>query len=335
MSLVGIVANPASGKDIRRLVAHGSVFDNNEKSNILQRILLALDALGVDQVSIMPDYFGLGQQALHGLKLSLHASILEMPVRGDESDSTQAGRRFEEMGAGSIIVLGGDGTNRVVSKGCGAIPLVAISTGTNNVFSNMIEGTVAGLAAGLVAQGRVDVGQVTYPAKRLEVYIDQKRVDIALVDAVACSDAWIGARAIWDPSHVQEIILTQAKPGCIGMSSVGVCLYPVDALDGHGMYVAVGKGGSSVLAPIAPGLVTQVGIREHRLLNIGDQIILNPDARTVALDGERAIEIYPGQVASVRLTNQGPRVVNIQRCVAEAAKAGVFKTNTTEPDIRS
>jgi predicted polyphosphate/ATP-dependent NAD kinase len=30
---VGIIANPASGKDIRRLVAYGSVFDNNEKVN--------------------------------------------------------------------------------------------------------------------------------------------------------------------------------------------------------------------------------------------------------------------------------------------------------------
>ncbi|MDI9377286.1 MAG: ATP-NAD kinase, partial [Synergistota bacterium] len=34
MTLVGIIANPASGKDIRRLVAHGSVFDNIEKVNI-------------------------------------------------------------------------------------------------------------------------------------------------------------------------------------------------------------------------------------------------------------------------------------------------------------
>jgi predicted polyphosphate/ATP-dependent NAD kinase len=334
MSLVGIVANPASGKDIRRLVAHGSVFDNNEKSNILQRILLALDALRVDQVSIMPDYFGLGQQALDGRKLSLHASILEMPMRSDEGDSTEAGRRFKEMGAGSIIVLGGDGTNRVVAKGCGATPLVSISTGTNNVFSNMIEGTVAGLAAGLVAQGMVDVDQVTYPAKRLEIYVDQAWVDMALVDVVACSNPWIGARAIWDVSHVQEIILTQARPGSIGMSSVGACLYPVDAQDGQGIYVAVGKGKMSVLAPIAPGLVTQVDIREYRLLNIGDEVVLNPQACTIALDGERAIEIYPGQTASVRLTNHGPRVVNIQRCMAEAAKAGVFQTGTIQPDIR-
>src|SRR5690349_24031837 len=31
MITIGLIANPASGKDIRRLVAHGSVFDNEEK----------------------------------------------------------------------------------------------------------------------------------------------------------------------------------------------------------------------------------------------------------------------------------------------------------------
>ena len=46
-ALVGIIANPASGKDIRRLVAHGSTFDNNEKINIVRRVLLGLDAAGV------------------------------------------------------------------------------------------------------------------------------------------------------------------------------------------------------------------------------------------------------------------------------------------------
>ena len=44
MTCVGIIANPASGKDIRRLVAHGSVFNNNEKVNIVRRVILGLDA---------------------------------------------------------------------------------------------------------------------------------------------------------------------------------------------------------------------------------------------------------------------------------------------------
>ena len=45
---VGIIANPASGRDIRRLVAHGAVFNNDEKVNIVRRVLLGLEAVGVE-----------------------------------------------------------------------------------------------------------------------------------------------------------------------------------------------------------------------------------------------------------------------------------------------
>ena len=34
---VGIIPNPASGKDIRRLLAYGSVFDNPDEENIIDR----------------------------------------------------------------------------------------------------------------------------------------------------------------------------------------------------------------------------------------------------------------------------------------------------------
>jgi predicted polyphosphate/ATP-dependent NAD kinase len=325
MSIVGIVANPASGKDIRRLVAHGSVFDNNEKSNILQRILLALDALGVEQVSFMPDYYGLAEQAGDGLHMSLKISLLEMAVTGTEKDSTVAGQKFAEMGAGSVIVLGGDGTNRVVARGCGEVPMISISTGTNNVFSNMIEGTVAGLAAGLLAKQLVDPDTVTQRTKRLDVYINDELVDMALVDAVASSDLWIGSRAIWDPSHIQEILLTQAVPGSIGMASVGACLQPTSVADGHGLYVAVGDGPTSVLAPVAPGLVTRVSIREYRTLDIGEEVTLNPAMGTIALDGERTIEVYPHQEVKVRLSDRGPRVVKVEHCIDSAIQKGIFR----------
>src|SRR5919201_599750 len=86
---VGVVANPASGRDIRRIVTGASVF--------------------------------------------------EMRARG----------------VGAIVVLGGDGTHRLVAKHCDTIPLCALSTGTNNVFPELREATVAGLATGLVATGDV------------------------------------------------------------------------------------------------------------------------------------------------------------------------------------
>ena len=139
MATVGIIANPASGKDIRRLVAHGSVFNNLEKVNIVRRVLLGLQATGVEQIIFMPDYFGIGARAIDGLKLVLKTSILKMDLRGTQEDSTEAADRFREMQVGCIITLGGDGTNRAVAKGCGKIPILPISTGTNNVFPYMIE----------------------------------------------------------------------------------------------------------------------------------------------------------------------------------------------------
>jgi len=326
MSSVGIIANPASGKDIRRLVAHASVFDNNEKVNILQRVLLALDAAGVERVSIMPDYYGLGERALDGLKLaSLRTDILDMPMTSSDQDSTEAAARFCEMNVGCLVVLGGDGTNRVVAKGCGDVPIISISTGTNNVFPAMVESTVAGLVAGLVALNAVDVEAVTYRAKRLEVYIDGELADIALVDVVTSCDLWIGTRAIWDPSHIQEIVLARAEPGSIGLSAVGSCLQALSTREGHGMYLALGPGGTQVLAPMGPGLVTRVPIREHRLIPVGSEVTLSSDPCTIALDGERTIEVYGTRTITVRLTNDGPRVVDIARCMEEATRSGVFQ----------
>ena len=80
MKPVGIIPNPASGKDIRRLVAYGSVFDNNEKVNIVRRVILGLDAMGVKDVLIMPDYFGIGVRAIEDLKVSLRITFLDMKM---------------------------------------------------------------------------------------------------------------------------------------------------------------------------------------------------------------------------------------------------------------
>ncbi|MDQ2682406.1 MAG: ATP-NAD kinase, partial [Chloroflexota bacterium] len=68
---IGIIANPASGKDIRRLVAHASVFDNNEKINIVRRALLAMDAIGVETVWHLPDTYFIVQRAAEGAGLTL------------------------------------------------------------------------------------------------------------------------------------------------------------------------------------------------------------------------------------------------------------------------
>ena len=45
MKTIGIVANPASGKDVRRLVARASVFDNPEKQAIVRRALAGMSSV--------------------------------------------------------------------------------------------------------------------------------------------------------------------------------------------------------------------------------------------------------------------------------------------------
>jgi predicted polyphosphate/ATP-dependent NAD kinase len=325
MSTVGIVANPASGKDIRRLVARSSVFDNNEKVNILRRLLLALDALGVERVVFMPDYYGLGEHALEHVDLALDVAFLEMEVHADERDSAEAGRRFREMGVGCIITLGGDGTNRAVAKGCGQVPLVPISTGTNNVVPCMVEGTIAGLAAGLIASDDVALDRVSHRSKRLEIYQEGELIDIALVDVVVTSELFIGSRALWDPDQIREIVLARAEPGSIGMSAIGSQLRSIGLEDEVGMHLLIGPEGTNVLAPVAPGLVTQVCIREHQLLAMGDEVTLEAIPSTVALDGERTLKGFPEHPMTVRLTDNGPRIVDIDACMKEGIQTGAFR----------
>lgn len=324
MAIVGIIANPASGKDIRRLVAHASVFDNNEKINIVRRVLLGLDAVSVERVLLMPDYFGIGERALHGLKVSLTAQNIDMPTEWTQNDSTLAAARMREQGASVIITLGGDGTNRAVAKECGGVPLVPISTGTNNVFPTLIEGTVAGLAAGLIARGVVDTADALCQTKRLEILHDGEIADIALVDAVVYDGQYVGSRAIWHEEGIRQIVLTRAEPYTIGLSAIGGYL-DVNSLDAdEGLAMEAGKGNLHVLAPIAPGMVRRISIASHRRLRVGESVRVTQFPNVLALDGERTLVHHQAARVEIRLSADGPRVVDIRATMRAAAAKGYF-----------
>ncbi len=320
---VGIIANPAAGKDIRRLVAHASVFDNHEKVNILRRVLLGLDAVGVEHVLLMPDFFGIGPKALDGLKLSLRAEPLAMRAAFDESDSARAAAEMRAAGVRCLITLGGDGTNRAAAKGSGDVPIVPISTGTNNVFPVMIEGTLAGLAAGVVARGIVKLAETVQPTARLEILRDGKVVDIALIDVVVYEGQFIGSRAIWNPEGLRQIVLTRAEPYNIGLSAIGGYLDGWNLAADEGLAIEAG-GDIQVLAPIAPGLIRRVGIKSYRRLKVGEQVPIEGAPVVIALDGERTLAIHKREAVSARLSPDGPRVVDIRAALKQAAAQGFF-----------
>ncbi len=324
-AIVGIIANPASGKDIRRLVAHGSVFDNREKINIIRRALRGRDALGVSQVLAMPDAFGLVVHAQEKAGVSLRVDLLDMPLTNTAQDSTTAARLMAAAGAGCIITLGGDGTNRAVAKGCGYVPLVPISTGTNNAFPVMVEGTLAGLAAAVVAMNIAGVrAEAVRLARRLDILRNGQVIDLALVDVVIYDERFVGSRAIWDAGKMRAVILSQARPGTIGASAIAGYL-PETPINGqHGVWVEIGPGPQQVLAPIAPGLIVPIPIQSLTWLAVGEQKTV-PHAPTVlALDGEREIPIKADELIEIRLSQNGPHVVNVEAALQVASRAGLF-----------
>ena len=325
MSTVGIIANPAAGKDIRRIVAQGRFVPNHEKVNILKRALVGMDAVGVDRVLFLPDSGGLGRSALQGVQLQLTVEFVEMTVFHAERDSSGAARAMLEAGVDCIITLGGDGTNRAIATECGDIPLVPISTGTNNVFPTMLEGTIAGMAAGAVATGLADPRLASIHHTRLEVYVDGEYRDMALVDVAVSTERFVGARAIWDMSTLHQLFLTRASVTSIGLSAIGAQLRQIEPDSPEGLYMRLGPGGESVLAPVAPGTVAKVDIAEWTTITPsgpGVEVDLRP--ATIALDGERTFSIAPSSTVEVRLGLDGPRVVDPERALALANQAGAL-----------
>ena len=99
-------ANPTAGTDISRLVAYASIIDNVKKTDIIRRVILALNASRVDEILIMPDYCNLGDRVLgdvrpHGLRC--RAYILDMLIIGDAEDSVAAAHLMSKQGVDCII----------------------------------------------------------------------------------------------------------------------------------------------------------------------------------------------------------------------------------------
>jgi predicted polyphosphate/ATP-dependent NAD kinase len=321
---VGIIANPDSGKDIRRLVAYGSVFNNNEKISIMKRILMALDAMKIKRIFMMPDHLGLGVRALDDLNISTRVDLLDMDIAGNQDDSTRAAAMLDELGVACIITLGGDGTNRVVAKACRDTPILPISTGTNNVFPYMIDGTLAGMTAGVLATHAMTVETMCKRMPKLELYRKSVLVDIALIDIVVTNDIFIGARAVWEVDSIKEIYLARANPASIGFSSIGGLLCP-DSLDsGKGVHLFIGKGKLKVLAPIAPGLILSLPIVSYSDFGSGETITIEHTPSVIALDGEREISVVHGDRLDVVMNREGPWVVDIEKGLKSAAEQGIF-----------
>jgi predicted polyphosphate/ATP-dependent NAD kinase len=329
-TIVGIIANPASGKDIRRLVAHATTFDNQSKIGLMRCALVGMAAAGVGDVLIMPDVQRLGERTLDGLAHSGDAaprvSVLDMPVTDQAGDSEHAAALMRAAGVGCLLVLGGDGTARAVSKGAGDVPLLAVSTGTNNVLPSFVEGTVAGLAAGAVACGRVSLEQAALRSKWLELWVNGAPCDRALVDAAAVTGAFVGARAVWRAEDLRQAVVTRANPASIGLSAIAGVVRPLEPEEPLGLALTLDPSAARrVLAAMGPGLLREVGIVSAHTVNVGECVELAAERPLVlALDGERERVLYAGDQGHLVLRDDGPWLVDAQRVFRALAEQKFF-----------
>jgi predicted polyphosphate/ATP-dependent NAD kinase len=320
---VGIIANPASGKDIRRLVARASVFDNQEKLNIVRRAVAGAIAGGARRFLLMPDTHGIAREATKGLEGEAAFETLDSPLTSSVLDTLRAAAQLRDRECSAVIVLGGDGTNRAVVSAWRDAPIVPISTGTNNVFPRMVEATVAGAAAGLVASGAVTLEEAAARAKAVHVEIDGERDDLALIDAALIDEAFVGSRAVWDTSRLRRLVLARADPASVGLSAIGGLVRPVFATDDAGLDVIPGPGGQIVRAPIAPGLFSPVPIASVRVLAPGETVTVRGPG-ILAFDGERERRLRDGQESTLAVRRDGPRVIDVAKVLQVAACRGLF-----------
>ena len=325
---VGIIANPAAGKDIRRLVSAASPVSDMAKIGIIRRAAIGAVEGGARRLVIADDRHALARRALKDLRTvgrqpPVEVSVLDLPLLSSGRDSQRAAEAMADEAVGAVIVLGGDGTHRDVAKGWREAPMVALSTGTNNVFPRAVEATVAGEAAGLVASGSVLLCDVSTSAAVIDVEITTKdgetTTDLGLVDVALTDSSFVGSRAVWDVTKIRELVTAIAEPASVGLSAIAASVAPTDRRDQTGVHVRFPKAisgpdptdtGTTVRCAIAPGSYADVTVVDHRRLGPADEVILCGPG-VLSFDGERDVVMGPGDRARVWISENGPRVIDV------------------------
>ncbi|MEP2028199.1 MAG: NAD(+)/NADH kinase [Paracoccaceae bacterium] len=308
----GIIANPYSGKDIRRIVSGARVISHQEKANIIKRLVAGLKAVGDCEILLMPDGSGLARKITEIGEFD--ARLVDLSeLTGTWRDTYRATSAMVDEGVDVIVTLGGDGTNRIVAKACKDVPLLPISTGTNNAFPQLIEGTLAGLAAAKVARMGDFVKRSCTQKPVLEI-VDVRGavVDVALVDIAIVQSSIRGALAVWDVAEIYAALVTSARADVIGLSAIAGSVVDL----GAPAIVHLDQSGTPVQAAIAPGIVDTVRVKSAQVLQEGILVPLGPNGAMLALDGEREIRLTPERPLFARFSTEGPWVVDIQAALS-------------------
>jgi hypothetical protein len=314
-----------SGRDVRRLLGRAAHDTPDAKRNQLERAAIGAAQAGVTKILWTPDVFRVSERALEYLPLQAERLDLGRPETRP-SDTLRTVEAMRKAGCGALLVLGGDGTNRLVAQAWPDAPVVPLSTGTNNVFPQLVEPTLAGAAAGLVAAGRIPLADVARRAKCVHVRTEGGARGLALVDAGLLVDDHVGSLLALDPARLRLLVLARAEPASVGLSPLGGLAEPCRAGDNFGVLVrcvAPGAGGRALLAPISPGVYRTALVSETRRLALGETVEATGPG-VLAFDGDRSLTLAPGERAELAVRRDGPGVIDVAKTLALAAERGLW-----------
>ncbi|MBM4385938.1 MAG: NAD(+)/NADH kinase [Deltaproteobacteria bacterium] len=325
---VGLILNPMSGRDVRRLVGRAQTESLEVKRSQLARAVVGAAAAGATHFHFVRDVFRLAEQALEYLALDgvTLAQLDVGPITTTPADTARAVLAMRDAGCAALLVMGGDGTSRIAASAWPDAPLVALSLGTNNVFPERVEATLAGAAVGLVASGKLALEAVAQRAKVVRARFADGAETLALIDAVLVADDHPGSLLPFDAGKIRRAVLSRAEPDAVGMSPLGGLLLPTRKEDDAGVDVACcapGQGGRALLTPISPGLYRTAFVTNAKRVALGEPVIVEGPG-ILEFDGDRERVLAPGERAELRVVRDGPWQIDVSRALTSAAQRGLF-----------
>jgi hypothetical protein len=323
---VGLIVNPMSGRDVRRYVARARRELPEDKRSQVERAVVGAAALGARHFVAARDCFRISESALEHLELGIEIEWIAGSIDTQPADTARFTRAMRDAGCGALLVLGGDGTSRIVATAWPEAPIVALSTGTNNAFPVSCEPTLAGAALGLVASGALPLEAVARRAKLVHARFADGREEIAVIDLALLRNDDSGSLLPLDPANVAECFLARAEPAAIGLSPLGGLLLPCSSGDDFGVLVRCDATAPKrqLLVAMSPGLFQRAPIRDVQKLALGEtRVVRGPGI--IACDGDRLRELAPDEPVEICVRRDGPFVIDVPRALQLAAEARLFE----------
>jgi len=332
MTVVGLVTHSGAAQDVRRITSLARTIDVHERVNVTARVLAGMAAVPGVRVLYLDEPTRLVERALATLAALPEATTIDArPAAGAEGRGAEQTRRAAAALAGAeaacVVTFGGDGTNRAVAAGWPDAVIVPLAGGTNNAFAQPVDPTAAGLAAALYAEDPDAFAAAVRRAPRWLIAVPGRPRETALVDVALVSDEWVGAHAVWDAGRLIEALVAGGDPAVPGLAGVAGMAGPADAA-APGVHLRFGRPGRRVLAPLGPGRLTPLWLRETRHVGVGEPVTMRGPG-TLALDGERELVLRAGEEARVHLSADGPRVLDAAAVLRAHARGRTEPPETT------